>query len=180
MRIEHAPLVPGLVLRLRAIEAGDIEAWYAYLRLPHVVEHTSWSLASAEDLRPIVAWYEAADADSAIRFAVMEGDALIGTIGFHTISTRNCTAEIAYDFHPDWWGRGIATVCCRAVADWGVATRGFVRVQATTLDTNLKSVAVLERSGFAAEGLLRNYRMVRGVPRNFRLFSKVGQWSTMP
>ena len=173
MRIEAAPLVPGFDLRLRPIDADDIDGWYAYLRLPHVVEHTSWNLASAEDLRPIVAWYEAGDADSAIRFAVMEGVALAGTIGFHTISTRNRTAEIAYDFHPDWWGRGIATACCRAVADWGLAERCFVRVQATTLDTNLKSVAVLERAGFTAEGLLRNYRMVRGSPRNFHLFSKV-------
>ena len=173
MRIADAPLVPGYGVRLRAIGADDIDAWYEYLRLPHVVEHTSWNLAGAEDLRPLVAWYESDEADSAIRFVVMEGDVLVGTIGFHTISTRNRTAEIAYDFHPGWWGRGIATACCRAVADWGLTERGFVRVQATTLDTNVRSVAVLERSGFAAEGLLRNYRMVRGSPRHFHLFSKV-------
>jgi hypothetical protein len=31
------------------MEHADVAAWYAYLRLPHVLERTSWSLASEDD-----------------------------------------------------------------------------------------------------------------------------------
>ena len=42
---------------------------------------------------------------------------LIGTIGFHTVSDVNRTAEIAYDLAPDYWGRGIASAVCSSVTE---------------------------------------------------------------
>jgi ribosomal-protein-alanine N-acetyltransferase len=82
------------------------------------------------------------------------------------------TAEIAYDFAPRAHGRGIASACCRAVSDWALAVHGFVRVQATALDSNAASIRVLEKSGFAFEGRLRNLKMVRGTPRDFLLYAR--------
>ncbi len=99
-------------------------------------------------------------------------DALVGTIGFPVISWPFRTAGVAYDFHPAWFGRGMATRCCRAVTDWAIGRLGFVRVQATTLDTNLASRRVIEKSGFVYEGTLKNLKMVRGTPRDFHLFAR--------
>ncbi|MEI8325156.1 MAG: GNAT family N-acetyltransferase [Betaproteobacteria bacterium] len=72
---------------LRPIDRSDIPKWYEYLALPHVVEHTSWNLASADDLRPIVDGCNSDDPASAIRFAIADRSTnlLIGTVGFHTI-----------------------------------------------------------------------------------------------
>jgi ribosomal-protein-alanine N-acetyltransferase len=175
MRFAQAPHVDGAAVTLRPLEVSDIAAWYDYLALPHVVQHTSWNLKSADDLRPMIDWYNADEPASAIRFAIVpgEGGPLIGTIGFHTISRANRSAEMAYDVHPAHWGRGIATACCRALVDWGFAQRHYVRIQATALQSNAASLRVLEKCGFAREGLLRNLRIVRGEPRDFWLYATV-------
>jgi RimJ/RimL family protein N-acetyltransferase len=175
MHIADAPAVNGAPVRLRAIAAADVDDWYRYLAIPEVIEHTSWELRSADDLRPMIEWYEANEPSSAIRFAIvpLEGGPLVGTIGFHTVSVANRSAEIAYDIAPSHWGRGIATACCRARVGWGFGTRGYMRIQATTLESNAASARVLHKSGFEREGLMRNFRVVRGRPRDFWLYSTI-------
>ncbi len=177
MRPETPPLPESAEFSLRPIELSDIDAWYEYLSMAHVVEHTSWALASAQELRPLIEWYNAEDPSSAIRFAIqaVSSNRLVGTVGFHTISVLNRTAELAYDLHPSYWGRGLASACCRATTAWGFSQQHYVRVQATVLETNAPSIRVLERCQFSREGKLRSYRMVRGEPRDFWLYADIAQ-----
>jgi RimJ/RimL family protein N-acetyltransferase len=58
----------------------------------------------------------------------------------------------------------------KAVTSWGLLVRGFIEVQAVTLETNEMSKRVLRRCGF--EAVLPGLRLVRGVPRDFLLFSR--------
>lgn len=53
MRVEIAPSSGYPGISLRQLEHSDVDAWYAYLALPHVVEHTSWNLKAREDLLPM-------------------------------------------------------------------------------------------------------------------------------
>jgi RimJ/RimL family protein N-acetyltransferase len=175
MRIEIAPSsgYPGLALR--QLERSDVDAWYAYLALPQVVEHTSWNLRSRNDLLSMFDEFESTSRQSSCRLAIVSNDAqrLIGTIGFHTVSDVNRTAEIAYDLSPAYWGRGIASAVCDAVTAWSFDAYGFVRVQGTVLKSNTRSAQVLQRCRFRYEGLLRSYRMVRGTPGDFMLYSRL-------
>jgi RimJ/RimL family protein N-acetyltransferase len=175
VRTQTTPLLESAEFSLRPIELSDIDAWYEYLSMPHVVEQTSWSLASAEALRPLIDWYNADDPSSAIRFAIqaVSSERLVGTVGFHTVSVPHRTAELAYDLHPSYWGRGLASACCRATTAWGFSQQHYVRVQATVLETNARSVRVLERCHFSCEGMLRSYRMVRGEPRDFWMYARI-------
>jgi len=95
----------------------------------------------------------------------------VATVGFHTIQPHNRTAEITYDVRPTHWGQGIAGVCCKGAVRWGFAAREWVRIQATTQEPNLASQAVLLKSGFVPEGKLRNFRIVRGAPCDYLMFS---------
>jgi [ribosomal protein S5]-alanine N-acetyltransferase len=164
--LEHAQAT------LRPLTRNDIEPWYRILRQPAVYEHTSWNLTGPEDL---LHYLTAPSENSAVRFALArrDSDALIGTIGFHSVSMINRTAELAYDLAPEYWGMGIARAACNAVCAWALGPMGLVRVQATTLIANTRSIRVLEACGFAHEGLLRRYRMVRGTPGDFNLYSKL-------
>jgi RimJ/RimL family protein N-acetyltransferase len=182
MRIDAAPLVPIDGFRLRPLEASDVDGWYSYLSMASVVRDTSWDVKSAAELKRLVEWYNAQDPSSAIRFAIspLSDETIVGTIGFHTISPLNRTAEIAYDIHPAYWRRGIGFACCMTVSDWGLRERGFVRVQATTMESNVPSIQLLEKCGFLLEGKLRNYRLVRGEPRDFFMFSKLRDVQTGP
>lgn len=175
MRFVHPPAVTGAPVRLRPVGIEDIADWYRYLAIPEVVEHTSWDLRRADDLKPMIEWYDANEPTSAIRFAIVPagGGPLVGTIGFHTVSLSHRSAEIAYDIAPEHWGRGIATACCEALVDWGFADRGYQRIQATVVESNAASVRVLQKCGFALEGKLRHYRLVRGVARDFWMYARV-------
>ena len=175
MRAATIPHIEGGDLRLRPMEPSDVAAWYAYLRLPHVLEHTSWNLASEDELRSAVDGYNSDAPNSGFCFAIeaVAESRLIGAISFHTVSPVHRTAEIAFNLHPEYWGRGIATRCCNTVADWGFSDRGYMRIQATALDTNVASMRVIEKCGFLREGKLRNFRIVRGQPRDFWVYSRI-------
>ncbi|VVE51263.1 GNAT family N-acetyltransferase [Pandoraea iniqua] len=175
MRIGHPPQLNIADISLRQLERADLGTWYSYLQLPSVVEHTSWNLQSSQDLMPMFDSLESTSSESIRRMAVIDNasNELIGTIGFHTISERNRTAEIAYDLAPSHWGRGIARVICSAVTQWGFEVNNWVRIQAVVLETNLRSAAVLKACGYQPEGLLRAYRMVRGTPRDFVVYSRL-------
>ena len=174
MRITDPPIAMKNGIAFRQLEVTDIDAWYAYLSNPKAIEHTSWAIDSAEGLKPVIAAYLSSDESSSIRFAVSTkaNGPLLGTAGFQNISAPHRTAEIAYDFAPENWGKGLATACCQALVEWGFESRRYVRIQAVALDTNLASVRVLEKCGFSLEGKLRSFRIVRGVSRDFWLYAK--------
>jgi ribosomal-protein-alanine N-acetyltransferase len=73
------------------------------------------------------------------------------------------------------WGKGMATAICRELVRWAHASAGIIRVQASVLESNARSIGVLERCGFVREGLLRSYRIVRGSPGNFFMYSHVAK-----
>ncbi|WP_425531288.1 GNAT family N-acetyltransferase [Metallibacterium scheffleri] len=62
---------------------------------------------------------------------------------------------------------------CSALVSWAHSAASIVRVQATVLESNARSIAVLERCGFAREGLLRSYRKVCGRHGNFYMYAHV-------
>jgi len=97
----------------------------------------------------------------------------VATVGFHTVSLQNGTAEVTYDVAPSHWGKGIATAACRAATAWAFDVVGWHRVQATTVLPNLRSQRVLEKCGFKREGQVRNFRLVCGQPADYWLFSAI-------
>jgi [ribosomal protein S5]-alanine N-acetyltransferase len=175
VRIDHPPDSGYPGISLRQLERSDIDDWYAYLMLPNVFGPTSWNLSSRDDLMPLLDELGSGSAVSARRLAIVSDATgeLVGTIGFHTVSELNRTAEIAYDLRPSNWGRGIASAVCERVAAWSFEEYGFVRIQGTVLQGNSRSARVLEHCRFRYEGLLRSYRMVRGVPGDFAVYSRL-------
>jgi [ribosomal protein S5]-alanine N-acetyltransferase len=160
---------------LRELRADDLERWFAILSQPIVYEHTSWNVSTPADLRHYVDGQAAPTPSSAVRFAIVrrDGGELIGSAGFHTVSSQNRTAELAYDLAPEVWGQGIARAACESLTRWAFEPMGLLRVQATTLISNTRSQRVLDACGFEREGLLRRYRMVRGRPGDFWMYARL-------
>lgn len=172
---DSLPLLQLPGFSLRQMQLTDASAWYDYLCLPSVWQHTSWNVQQAEDLLPSLQAFASNLPDAPRRFAVIDNSSgrLAGTVGFHTVSALNRTAELAYDFHPDYWGRGLATAAAQVALHWVLQEGALHRVQATVLPSNLGSIRVIEKAGMQFEGLLRNFRMVRGVSKDFRLYASV-------
>ena len=175
MHFTRLPQLKHDVVCLRALEESDIDDWYNYLRRPAVFEHTSWDVSAASELTPYTWSAKEHSAASPIRFAIAlkSDNRLVGTAGFHTVSSVNQTAELAYDLVPELWGKGIATAVCAELVTWAHTCTKTLRVQATVLESNKRSARVLDRLSFSREGLLRSYRLVRGVPGNFYMYSHI-------
>ena len=160
---------------VRPIGLADAASWASYVCLPEVRQHTSSAATTVQEIEVEIGRTLAQEPDTPIRFVLLpEGSTtVVATVGFHTISTVYGTAEVTYDVAPSHWGRGIATAACREATLWGFDVQGWRRVQATAVLPNTRSVAVLERCGFKREGLLRNFRLVRGAPTDYWLYAAI-------
>jgi [ribosomal protein S5]-alanine N-acetyltransferase len=105
--------------------------------------------------------------------ALKETNQMIGTAGFNHISFANSRAEISYDLNPDYWGKGVMLKSIKGIlhfADFGLA---LVRIQATVIIDNEKSIKVLERCGFEKEGFMKKYEVVEGEHKDYYMFGRV-------
>ena len=50
MQYSDPPELTHHLVYLRRLSRADAAAWYGYLSMPHVVEHTSWDLGSIDAL----------------------------------------------------------------------------------------------------------------------------------
>ena len=180
MKFNKLPESAHEIVHLRPIVAADIPKWFECLSLPDVLRHTSWDVRSPSDLERYVWSSTTREAESPTRFAIAlkSTDELVGTAGFQHVSSRHRTAEIAYDLSPAIWGRGIATYVCGLLTAWAHGEASLLRVQAVALNSNVRSAKVLERCAYVREGLLRSYRLVRGAPGDFFMYSHVVAGST--
>ncbi len=112
-------------------------------------------------------------------FAIeVEGEAAgsIGVSPFADVHARS--AEIGYWVAEAYWGRGIATEALRAASEHAFRAFSLMRVQATVFAWNEASMRVLEKCGYAREGVLAQsvfkdgelidsvlYALVRARPR---------------
>ena len=175
MHFSSLPQLEHELVLLRPIEACDIERWFDYLSQPAVYLHTSWNVQNLTELNHYAWIPEEFTESSLLRFAIAlrSNNELIGTAGFHTLSPQNGTAEIAYDIAPNYWGQGIGSAACAKLVAWAHTAAAVTRVQATVLESNVRSMAVLERCGFQREGLLQSYRRVRGKHGNFYMYAHI-------
>ncbi|WP_245591352.1 GNAT family N-acetyltransferase [Derxia gummosa] len=175
MLYDSLPISDHELVELRPIVRSDIDRWYAYLSQPCVFEHTSWDLNSPEDLASHVLPLDGTSPEAMFRLAVSEraSGLLVGTIGFHSVWPPDRRAELAYDLAPEIWGKGIGTHLVRLMVKWAHEHAGIARVQATVMPSNARSIAVLRNCGFEYEGLLRSYRVVRGRPGDFGMYSHI-------
>ncbi|MBN1261984.1 MAG: GNAT family N-acetyltransferase [Anaerolineae bacterium] len=98
----------------------------------------------------------------------------IGSCGYYNFNRSFHSAEIGYDLHPDFWGRGIMTEALTAIIDFGYSDPfdfHLNRIQALTHPENRASIALLRRLGFHEEGLLRAYGFWKDSYQDVQCFS---------
>lgn len=62
---------------------------------------------------------------------------------------------LGYRLHERYWGRGLATDTLAAMTDYLLCDVGLNRAQAFVMPENTRSQRVLEKNGYAREGLIR-------------------------
>lgn len=105
--------------------------------------------------------------------ALKDSNQLIGTAGFNIISGTHLRAEISYDLDYSYWGKGIMLKTIKAILKFAESALGIVRVQATVIIDNERSIKVLERCGFKREGILKKYEIVEGQHKDYYMYARV-------
>jgi len=80
--------------------------------------------------------------------ALKENNHLIGTICLWNIIAADDKAEIGYELHPGFHGKGIMHEAMQAVIDFGFNEMQLKAITAFTIVDNIASVKVLERNNF--------------------------------
>jgi ribosomal-protein-alanine N-acetyltransferase len=162
---------------LRELKESDALQYLTYMQQPEVaisipeymvprsLQHSSMELQYWKDLfhsKKGFFW----------GIAKKSNNKLVGTIGFNFINFFNKKGEINYDLNREYWGKGIMRAALAQVLDFSNSI-GLVRVQATVLEDNSRSIKLLEKGGFVKEGLLQKYELVKGEYLNSLMYAKI-------
>lgn len=95
--------------------------------------------------------------DPPLNLAIAGPDGLVGGVGvmLSTVPNFRHDGEIGYWLGRLFWGRGLTTAAVRAFVPWAAAAHGLTRFSAKVYANNDASCRVLEKCGFACEGVLR-------------------------
>jgi ribosomal-protein-alanine N-acetyltransferase len=171
------PVVESQRLRMRALEARDADAVFAIFANDEVTRfYDRESMRSRDEAVALVArLVECHTLRVGIRWAITtkEDGALVGTAGFNSFVSWANRAVIGYDIARAFWGHGYATEAIEALVSWGHSSLGLHRIEALVMLGNDASVAVLRKTGFVFEGVLRGHGRWKGAYHDMQMFAHV-------
>lgn len=108
-------------------------------------------------------------------------DALIGSIGHHSIDWNNRKTEIGYWLDKSHVGHGYMTHALEAVLQYSFETYQLNRVQLRIAVNNTRSRNLAHIQGFTLEGILREDIMIRGKYVDHALYAMLAQdwWNSL-
>ncbi|CUR56404.1 putative acetyltransferase [metagenome] len=141
-------------------ETARYQAW----GVPYSVEKAMALIAEVSSHPPF-----AAGAWTQLAIVRREDARIVGDVATR-VSDDAHTAEVGYTLHPWARGAGLATEAAAGLCDHLVRVVGVHRLEASTHPDNAASNAVLDRLGFAREGLQRENYWVEGEVTDTALF----------
>ena len=99
--------------------------------------------------------------------------AYLGGIGLRSAPWP--VGEVGYGVASWARGRGVATRALMLVSGWAMDELGLPRISLLAEPGNLPSQRVAEKAGYRREGLLRSYRELKGVRRDYVMYSLLAE-----
>jgi ribosomal-protein-alanine N-acetyltransferase len=159
------PVLPGDAEELAALYSANRE----FLASNEPVRPPEFFTADGQRQR-----IEERASDGFHQFAILDGDAIAGTINlFHIVREALQSGTIGYWVDNPRNGRGLATGAVGEVLSYAFAELELHRVEAATLVDNHPSQRVLEKNGFEQIGLARRFLRIDGEWRDFLLFQRL-------
>jgi RimJ/RimL family protein N-acetyltransferase len=151
--------------------ANDRRIW---LQLRDLFPHP-YHLADAE------AWISRVTSfDPPQALAIVVDERAVGGVGLELMTDVNRrSAEIGYWLGTAYWGRGIATDAVAVVTNWAFGALGLLRIFAQPFAANVASRRVLEKAGYALEGIMRRSAVKDGAVLDQCMYARLSSstWS---
>lgn len=162
-------------LQLTRFEPRDAPLLVAYLSDPDIHRNTLRMPFpyTAEDAEAFLAKnFENVEKGVFTQFAVRSTEGLLlGCAGFLDLVPGIHKAEIGYWIAKPFWGQGVATSVVKGLVGIGFGEYGLKRICGITFEGNRASERVLEKCGFAFEGLMKHFIEKNGTLINARLYA---------
>jgi len=146
------PLLTSQRLRLRALELQDEQEIFALRSNEEVNLHLDREPAkTVADAREFILKIRSMiENDDGLYWAIClkENPRLIGTICFFNFSKDKSTAEIGFEIHPFYQGKGIMQEAVALVVQFGLQVLELKKIIACPSIANLRSIQLLRRTGF--------------------------------
>lgn len=119
-------------------------------------------------------WVRLAQLMRDTNFAIEIDGLAVGAIGVEMFDdVYRVGAEIGYWLGAPYWGRGVMTEAVRAVTEHVFATTELERLQAGVFDWNPASMRVLEKAGYAREGVMRRAVVKNGEVGDLVMYARL-------
>ena len=94
-----------------------------------------------------------------IRWAIInkESKAFIGDIGLYNIDFYSNNTEIGYTIEKNFWRKGVASECIKAIENFAFEILDMNRIIAMIDCNNISSIKLSEKLGFHKDGILREH-----------------------
>lgn len=127
-----------------------------------------------EDAKDFINAMLSADKNSTFPFAIASGAKAVGSIGVFRKENIHCrTAELGYFIAEPFWGKGFGTSAVRQICRYIFENTDIIRIFAEPFAYNAASCRILEKSGFAYEGTLRNNAFKNGRILDMKLYALI-------
>jgi len=164
-------------LHLRPIRLNDAPAIFEARGDAEVMRYWDWpAQASVDEVRQVIQnHFREIDSGATQWWVVaqsLRGPA-IGECDLSDIDLHHGRAEIGFLFRRSAWGQGFAREAMERVIRYGFEELGLARLTARCHAGNEASRRLLERLGFAQEGVLRGYVVRDGARRDCLLYGRL-------
>lgn len=177
MLFDQFPVFVLNEITLRELREDDHVRYQEYMSMPEVTEFLTDENIPKNNimaLNDIKYWQHLFRSKRSVFWAIAEtgSNNLIGTVGFNNINFTHKKAEISYDLNYHFWGQNVMHRSVDTIINYLVSLQEIKRIQATVWVGNHRSDKLLNKLGFAKEGLLRNFEILRGESRDYNMFAK--------
>ncbi len=84
---------------------------------------------------------------------------MLGSICYWNIVPEKDSAEIGYEMHPDYYGKGIMHEAMQKVIEYGFSVMKLKTIEALPVKENKKSIQLLERNHFVRDYDIEKYNL---------------------
>jgi RimJ/RimL family protein N-acetyltransferase len=151
-------------LRLRRLDAGDVEAMTALFVDREVRRHLAVNAMDAFEARNFAVHFIResraefqSSGSGAMAVVPRAAPTAAGYCGLRPIPGEAGTFELMYALAPRFWGLGLATEAARACLDWGFRNLSIESVIGMARPENLASCKVMRKLGMAYSGVTHRY-----------------------
>jgi len=154
-------------LVIRRFQPGDLDNFVAYRADPHIARFQSWENFTQADGVRFIEEMTRQNPDTPgewFQFAIEEKSTgtMIGDCALHAYADRTGEGEIGFTLASAHQGRNYAREAIAGLLDYVFGRLRKSQIDALTDARNVRSIAVLERLGFARDGAVREAMEFKG------------------